>query len=121
MYYLSYRTFVQLYREAQEYSDLDMYIAERGWQDWMDSFEDADVVVDILTRIYEMVRCSFAEIRQMTGLSQVRFSYSYGIKRRTLESWEAGLRTPPEHDRYFFSYTVFLEIMNNDSGEQESL
>lgn len=34
------------------------------------------------------------EIRQITGLSQVKFSEKYDIKKSTLETWERGTRTP---------------------------
>lgn len=37
------------------------------------------------------------EIRQRTGLSQVRFAEHYGIPRRTLEAWESGNREPAEY------------------------
>ena len=37
------------------------------------------------------------EIRQQTGLSQVRFAEHYGIPRRTLEAWESGNREPAEY------------------------
>ena len=37
------------------------------------------------------------EIRQLTGLSQVKFAERYGIPRRTIEGWEAGERTPPDY------------------------
>lgn len=37
------------------------------------------------------------EIRQRTGLSQVKFCEAYGIPRRTLEDWERGINNPPEY------------------------
>ena len=37
------------------------------------------------------------EIRALTGLSQVKFGEKYGIPRRTIEDWEAGVNHPPTY------------------------
>ena len=37
------------------------------------------------------------EIRQLSGLSQAKFSEKYGIPKRTVESWEMGERNCPEY------------------------
>lgn len=37
------------------------------------------------------------EIRSRTGLSQAAFAARYEIPKRTIESWEAGDRTPPPY------------------------
>lgn len=42
---------------------------------------------------------SIKEIRQLTGLSQRKFSEFYNIPRRTVEDWEAGKSEPPEYTR----------------------
>lgn len=45
------------------------------------------------------------EIRELTGLSQVKFAAKYGIPKSTLECWEAGTREYKE-------YTInWLEII----------
>lgn len=33
-----YEVFVRIYKEGKEYDNEEMYIAERGWQDWMDRY-----------------------------------------------------------------------------------
>lgn len=37
------------------------------------------------------------EIRKLTGLSQAAFGVRYGIPKRTIESWEMGVRVPPAY------------------------
>ena len=32
---MTYTLFSRLFREADNYNDVEMYIAERGWQDWI--------------------------------------------------------------------------------------
>ena len=38
---------------------------------------------------------NITEMRNYIGVSRAEFSRRYGIPLRTLESWEAGVRTPP--------------------------
>ncbi len=49
------------------------------------------------------------ELREMTGLSQAKFSKKYHISKRTLENWEQERRTTPE-------YVLFLleAVIKND-------
>ena len=36
-------------------------------------------------------------IRRATGLTQAAFAARYGIPRRTVENWEAGVNVPPKY------------------------
>ena len=36
---ITYDLFTKLYGEAKTYDSLELYISERGWQDWMDDFD----------------------------------------------------------------------------------
>lgn len=40
---------------------------------------------------------TITEMRNYIGISRAEFSRRYNIPIRTLESWEAGVRTPPEY------------------------
>lgn len=40
---------------------------------------------------------TITEMRNYIGISRAEFSRCYNIPLRTLESWEAGVRTPPEY------------------------
>lgn len=56
--------FSKLYREAKEYQSLDMYIGERGFEEWMEPYfngSDAKNVVQILTDIYNMSKMNLSE------------------------------------------------------------
>lgn len=37
------------------------------------------------------------ELRDLTGLSQAKFGTKYNIPIRTIQDWEAGVRTPPKY------------------------
>ena len=45
----------------------------------------------------EVNNLTITEMRSYIGVSRAEFSRCYNIPIRTLESWEAGFRTPPEY------------------------
>lgn len=87
---MTYTTFYQLFGEALESSSTDLFVAERGWQDWMDTEMggDSDAVMDTLQHIYRVAHMTVAEIRATTGLTQVKFGERFCIPRRTIQNWE---------------------------------
>ena len=101
---MKYELFVTLYNEALDYSDVDMYIAERGWQDWMGGYDN---VGNILKTIYQLATSTLQENREMLGLSRAKFSRRYNIPVRTLENWDAGTREAPEYVKILIDYTLF--------------
>ena len=46
------------------------------------------------SRVTEFAEPQVKEIREQTGLSQVRFAAMIGVSKRTLENWEQGRRHP---------------------------
>ena len=46
------------------------------------------------SRVTEFEEPRVKEIREQTGLSQVRFAAMIGVSKRTLENWEQGRRHP---------------------------
>lgn len=93
---MTYKTFYQLFGEALDSPSADLFTAERGWQDWMDTEMggDSDAVADALQHIYHVAHMSVAEIRAATGLTQVKFAERFCIPRRTLENWESRNNCP---------------------------
>lgn len=49
---------------------------------------------------------NITEMRNYIGVSRAEFSRRYNIPIRTLESWEAGVRTPPEYVRQLLERAV---------------
>ena len=111
---MKFALFAKLYDEAREYSDLDMYIAERGWQEWMDEYSspdsnDASEITSILTRIYELAHMDLGQLRSEINLSASAFSKLYGIPTRTVQSWEYKERRTPDYALRFISYAIFMD------------
>ncbi|MCF1585249.1 hypothetical protein LQF60_02840 [Tetragenococcus koreensis] len=102
---MKFKLFKQLYSEALETNDLDMYVAERGWQHWMDNREKP---ADDLTTIYKLAHATLKQTRIKTGgLSQTNFSNQFAIPLRTWQDWEYGKRTPPIYVKLLVDYAVF--------------
>lgn len=66
-----------------------------GWPVWRDG---------------EELVLSIKEIRNITKLSQVKFSAMYGIPQRTLESWEMRERNPPEYVLRLLQRVVMMDM-----------
>lgn len=113
--YLDYPTFAGLYCESANYEDVDMYIAERGWQDWMDDFSEGDIP-KILQTIYDIGKMNMADIRSAIGYSsRAEMHRMYRIPLRTLESWDSGDKVPrSEYVFALIAYTLFIAEINKE-------
>jgi len=54
------------------------------------------------------------EIRQLTGLSQVKFGEKYHIPKRTIQGWEEGVRIPPDYVLELLERVVKEDIERGD-------
>lgn len=112
---MKYRIFSELYQEAKESQNLELYIAERGYEEWMEQYlngSNAENVVKILTDIYNMSNQSLTEIREGVGLSRAEFSRMYKIPVRTIENWEYDISKLNEYINMFLIYTLLEEHEN---------
>ncbi len=57
------------------------------------------------------------ELRAATGLSQSKFAEQYNISIKTLQAWEAGRRTPPEHTRTMLERLVTEDTRNVNTNK----
>ena len=110
---MDYTTYAQLWAEATQYADFDLYVAERGWQDWMDAYADrsASAVTDVLQRIWDMAHDGTRAMRRLLGCSQVAFAARFTIPTRTVENWESGANVPPPYVMKLLGYAV-LSILD---------
>ena len=102
---MKYELFNQLYIEALEESDLECYIAERGYQDWMEPYDDQKIA-DILTTIHKLANSTLAECREG---SRAGFSRRFGIPLRTLEDWDKNRHLPRDYVIKFIKYIIFMD------------
>ncbi|HFI0428370.1 TPA: helix-turn-helix domain-containing protein [Streptococcus suis] len=102
---MQFELFNKLYSEALESPSLELYIAERGWQDWMDQHNAKDVA-DILSAIYSLASSTLAESREG---SRAEFARRFDIPVRTLEDWDSGKRVPPIYVKKLIDYALFMD------------
>jgi len=108
---MKFELFSKLYQEAAEYADTDMYIGERGWQDWMEEYgdeENSEKIVEILKVIYSLQKMNLREMREANDMTiRAKFCEVYMLKLRTVEDWEAGKSPVPESTKMLVAYSFF--------------
>ncbi|HEM5058310.1 TPA: hypothetical protein U1202_001368 [Streptococcus suis] len=102
---MKFELFNQLYSEALEQSDLEYYITERGWQEWMETYS-AQEIADILSTIHKLANSTLAESR---GCSRAEFARRFDIPVRTLEDWDSGKRVAPLYVKKMIDYALFMD------------
>lgn len=113
---MRFKTFMKLYSEVFEYDSMEYYIAERGWEDWMNEVGDEDAIF-WLTNIYEAAKEDFAVLRQSVDSNRARFARDYGVPLRTLENWEANVREIPFYTKVLLTYAILMEKCYDKSEE----
>lgn len=110
---LKFETYVRLYGEAKEYTDIDMYVMERGWQeDWMRGLDDG--IYYLLKSIYDISNNGIkAVLSRYKSLKQV--SVLYKIPYSTVQKWKSEEITPPEYTVIMLSY---ITLFGDDKSEQ---
>lgn len=114
---ISFKTFKCLYNEALEYDNFELYVAERGWQSWMDPFE-VDVVTEVLDSIYKIAREPLKSTRERSGYSRAAFSRTYEIPIRTVEDWDSKGNIA-KYTETLIKYTLFIKEMSDDEIAEE--
>lgn len=103
---MKFELFKELYDEAPEIASLELFIAERGWQDWMENYTP-DEVAKLLSRIYYLANNPLKDTREV---SRAEFSRRYSIPVRTLEGWDAEERTAPAYVKLLLDYAQFMNL-----------
>lgn len=106
--YISFIIFTRLYNEAKDYEDVDYYIAERGWQEWMENF-DPDTIVKILNEIYGMAKEGVKKPQKQLGICRSELAMRFQIPLRTLENWANEVTRPSEFVETMLEYIIYLE------------
>ena len=102
---MKFELFSELYSEALESPSLELYIAERGWQDWMEPY-DAQEIADVLTTIHKLANSTLAESREG---SRAEFARRFDIPLRTLEDWDRNQHLPRDYVIKFIKYIIFMD------------
>lgn len=112
---MDYAVFSRLYEEGGEYSDFDMFLGERGWQEWMSEYSPEEITY-LLETIYNLSKLDFVGMREVVGVSRAEMSRLYRIPLRTLESWEIGTKETPFYRKGLYAYTIFNHMLRRGQG-----
>lgn len=110
---INYKLFTKLYNEALSYKEVEFFIAERGWQEWMNLFDD-EMIAKILKTIYKYSEFTLKKIRKNLNVSRADFSREYNIPLRTIEDWDAEKSKIPEYTERLIKYTLFIKEVFSD-------
>lgn len=104
---IEFDMFARLYDEAKSYNNLDMYIMERGWQEWMNDLEPG-TVAEVLKNIYSIAKDGFPEL--LSHYETLRkVSNRFGIPYSTLQRWKSGITDVPEYTLVMMAYITIIE------------
>lgn len=105
---MKFELFNELYKEALESGDKDLFIAERGWQDWMNQYNAHEIGI-LLSEIYILANSSIRENRERYGLTRAAFCRRHDIPRRTAESWEVEQNKIAPYLKELFDYSFLTD------------
>lgn len=113
---MKYEIFLNLYREAVGSNDFDMYVAERGWQSWMDDYSDTSKLTDILSAIYDVAKSKnpIEELKNISNLSYSALANNYAIPLRSIQNWSStapnATRKPPTYLIPLLTYAILSDM-----------
>ena len=117
---MNFELFSELYKEALESSDKEMFIAERGWQDWMNQYNAHEIGI-LLSEIYILANGSIRENRERYGLTRAAFCRRHDIPRRTAESWEMEQNKIAPYLKELFDYSFLIDPKQEEENRMLKL
>lgn len=94
--------FREVFSGALDSADRDAFVSDWALSSIWGDAPDSDIPaarIDEIGRVWDVAHMTIRDIRQQTGLSQVKFAERYCIPRRSVEDWESGARTCPAYLR----------------------
>ena len=113
---MKFELFSELYKEALGYSNKDLFITERGWQDWMNQYNAREIGI-LLSEIYTLANSSIRENRERYGLTRAAFCRRHDIPRRTAESWEMEQNKIAPYLKELFDYSFLTDPKQEEENK----
>lgn len=103
------KLFYNLWKDALEQPDKDLYLGGYGYPDWFDDIsQDPDEIAHTLGSIHDIAHMSFRDILSRSGLTQAGFSMRFCIPLRTVEDWATEKRKCTDYIRLMFARSLGL-------------
>lgn len=110
-----YTTFIRLCDEAVKYTASEEFIMSLGWQSWMDSTSEDEIIND-LSLIFELSNLDFRGMRKRLNISMAKMSVMYRIPLRTIENWENSVKKQANYVSDLLRFTIFVREREGDDG-----
>lgn len=109
---MKYRDFRNIYLSLGDCDSEEMFIAERGWQDWMEEYADDESggkITNILHAFWCIKDNIVKGLKIVCGLTQEEIDEDYGIPKRTIEDWSSGAHIAPQGKACMLAFCVFTD------------
>ena len=109
---MKYLDFRNIYLSLDDCDSEEMFIHERGWQDWMEEYADdesGEKITNILHDVWCMKGNIVKGLKSVFGLTQKKISEEYGIPIRTVEQWSSELKKIPPEKACMLAFCVFTD------------
>lgn len=73
-------------------------------------------MVPLLPAVWRIAHGGFRALRVETRMSQRRFASAYGISRRNVEDWDAGISQPTAYALPLLAYAVLADLVGRAEG-----
>lgn len=114
---MKYNLFATLFNEAREYENFDMFLGERGWQEWMNDYSE-ESIVPIMRKIFTLGKKRIADIiKDYKNMCKDSFLGECGIPYRTLQNWALGTREPAPYVISLIAYAIFESEETNEKEQ----
>lgn len=108
---MTFKIFKELYGEALEAANLDHYIMERGWQEWMNEMQ-IDTVTAVLKKTYELAKASNKWEAVKSCFPSLKALSDYvGVPYSTLQKWSIGVSKPTDYMLLMLSFIVINDMI----------
>ena len=102
------KQFCVIFSEACNDNNKEVFVSDWALSSIFDENEDLLKLSEEIASIWDIAHLSIKDIREKTGLSQVKFSLRFCIPRRTLEDWESGKNKCSDYTRLMLAQLTGL-------------
>lgn len=114
---MTFKLFRTLYGEALEATDLDHYIMERGWQEWMSGMP-LDTATAVLKKTYELAKAPDKWEAVKSCFPSLKALSDYvGVPYSTLQKWSIGVSKPTDYMLLMLSFIVINDMTGAQKDE----
>lgn len=114
---MTYTKFREIVISLDDYTaedSFELFVAERGWQEWMNEYYDEsgenDRITPILSAVWGMRENPIKGVKAATKMTNKNIAEMIGIPLVTVDTWSRGFRqTRSDYTTTMIAYIIFAE------------